>query len=221
MKRVVIIGAGGQGREVADILRHQAQGDRQIEPLGFVDDDRGLHGRNVESLPVLGDWSWFERADREGLAVVCAVGSPHVCRDLVERARAIGLPFANVVSPLAQISSFARLGEGVTIFPNVIVNTGAYVDSHSILNVGVVVSHDSTVGAYSNLNPGARLAGNVTIGKGCYIGMGANVIQGRTVGGWSIVGAGAVVINDLPENVTAVGVPAKTIKTREEGWYER
>ncbi|HKA17286.1 MAG TPA: acetyltransferase [Blastocatellia bacterium] len=221
MKKVVIIGAGGHGREVADILRHQTQATGEIEALGFIDENRDLHGQSRDGLPVLGDWSWFEGTDRKEIAVICAVGSPRICRRLVERARSIGLSFANVVSPLALMSSFARLGEGVTIFPSVIINTGALVDSHSILNVGVVVSHDSTVGPYSNINPGARIAGNVTIGEGCYIGMGANVIQGITIGRWSIIGAGAVAINDIPPNVTAVGVPAKVIKTRGDQWHDR
>jgi sugar O-acyltransferase (sialic acid O-acetyltransferase NeuD family) len=215
MKRVAIIGAGGHGREVADILRHQARTDGEIEALGFVDDNRDLHGRSLDGLPVLGDWSWFEGADHKDVGVVCAVGSPQVCRRLVERARALGLSFVSAISPLAHISSFVRLGEGVTVFPNVIINTGALVDSYCVLNVGVVVSHDATVGPYSNINPGAQLAGNVTIGEGCYIGMGANVIQGRSIGAWSVVGAGAVVTRDIPACVTAVGVPARIIQTRE------
>jgi sugar O-acyltransferase (sialic acid O-acetyltransferase NeuD family) len=221
LKRVVIIGAGGHGREVADILRHQARAGENIEPLGFADDNRDLHGLELDGLPVLGDLSWFEDADRDGIAVVCAVGAPHINRRLVERARRIGLSFASAISPLANVSSFARLGEGLTIFPNVTINTGSFVDSHSILNVGVVVSHDSKIGPYSNINPGAQLAGNVSIGEGCYIGMGANVIHGKSIGAWSVVGAGAAVIDDLPPNVTAVGVPAKTIETREDGWHDR
>jgi sugar O-acyltransferase (sialic acid O-acetyltransferase NeuD family) len=221
LKRVVIIGAGGHGREVADILRHQARAGANIEPLGFADDNRDLHGLELDGLPVLGDLSWFERANRDDIAVVCAVGAPHISRRLVERARRIGLSFASAISPLANISSFAQLGEGVTIFPNVAINSGGFVDNHSILNVGVVVSHDAKIGPYSNINPGAQIAGNVTIGEGCYIGMGANVIQGRSIGAWSVVGAGAAVIRDLPANVTAVGVPAKTIETREDGWHDR
>lgn len=221
MKKVVIIGAGAHGREVADILCHQTKATRDIEALGFVDDNHDLHGQSRDGLPVLGDWSWFEGADRKDFAVVCAVGLPLICRRLVERAQSIELTFASVVSPLAHISSFARLGEGVTIFPGVVINSGAFVDSHSILNVGVSISHDSIVGPYSNINPGARLAGNVTVGEGCYIGMGASVIQGRTIGPWSIVGAGAVVISNIPSNVTAVGVPAKIIKTREDRWHDR
>lgn len=212
MKRIVIIGAGGHGREVADILRHQAQTDGQVEPLGFTDDNRDLHGREVDGLPVLGDLSWFEGVDRREVAVICAVGSPQICRLLVERARALGLSFASVISPLARISSFAGLGEGVTVFPNVIINTGAFVDSYSILNAAVTVSHDAKVGRFCVINPGAHLAGNVSIAEGCYIGMGANVIQGRSVGAWSVIGAGAAVIRDLPGGVTAVGVPTEIIK---------
>ncbi|MGA9768333.1 MAG: acetyltransferase [Blastocatellia bacterium] len=215
MKRIVIIGAGSHGREVADIARHQAQVNGEMEVLGFIDDNRDLRGQSLDGLPVLGDWSWFDRADRETTDVVCAVGSPQICCHLVERANALGLSFASVISPLAHISSFARLGQGVTIFPNVIVNTGAFIDNYSILNVASTVSHDAMVGRYSNINPGAHLAGNVTIGEGCYVGMGASVIQGRTVGAWSVIGAGAVVIRDLPCGVTAVGVPAEIIKRRE------
>jgi sugar O-acyltransferase (sialic acid O-acetyltransferase NeuD family) len=216
LKRVVIIGAGGHGREVADIIRHQAQTGARIEALGFTDDNRDLHGRSLDGLPVLGDWTWFEGVDRQEVAVICAVGSPQICRRLVERARNIGLSFANVISPLAHISSLARLGEGVAVFPNSQISTGAFVDSYSILNVAVTVGHGAKVGRYSNINPGVHLAGDATIGEGCYIGMGTNVIQGRSVGAWSVVGAGAAVIRDLPGGVTAVGVPAEIIKRKEE-----
>ncbi len=208
MKRVVIIGAGGQGREVADILRPG------IDVIGFIDDNLELHGKAIDGLRVLGNWSWFEGMDRADIAVICAVGSPELSRRLTMRAESLGLSFASAISPLAYISSGARLGDGVTAFPYSVVNTGTVVESHSILNVGVTVSHDTKIGRYSNINPGAHLAGNVLLAEGCYIGMGANVIQGRSIGAWSVVGAGSVVTRDLPAGVTAVGIPAKIIKTR-------
>ena len=211
MKEVAIIGAGGHGREVADILRHQASRGEPVAPLGFIDENASLHGREIDGLPVLGDWSWFEGA-AAGVAVICAVGTPSVCMKLARRAEALGLPFARAVSPLAHVSARARLGEGVTLFPHAVVNTGASLGAHGILNLGATVSHDVTVGPCCNVNPGARLAGDVRVGEGCYIGMGAQLIQGVTVGAWTTVGAGAVVIRDLPPCCTAVGVPAVVIK---------
>lgn len=221
MKGVVIIGAGGHGREVAEILRHQAEAEDELDILGFVDDDPRLRGQRVDGLPILGDWSWLEEADRDSLAVICAAGYPPMCRRLTQRADQLGLPFISAISPLARVSPLAQVGQGVIVFPNVIVNTCAQLGDHCTLNVGVTVSHDAKVGRYANVNPGAHLAGNVSVGEGCYIGMGANVIQGCSIGPWAVVGAGAGVIRDLPPNVTAVGVPARVIKIREEGWYER
>jgi len=147
LQRIVIIGAGGHGREVAEILGHQAEAHGQIELLGFIDDNRALHGQALDGVKVLGDWSWFDGVDRREVAVVCAVGVPLVCRRLVERARELELQFANAISPRAQISRQAQLGDGVTVFPHVIVNTGAFVDSHCILNVAATVSHDTKVGS--------------------------------------------------------------------------
>lgn len=214
MKRVVIIGAGGHGREVADILQHQARQGEALHLLGFVDDRADLHGKIVNGVPVLGDWSWFERPEAGTVAVICAIGTPAVCRRVAERADAAGLTFASAISPLATISPSAALGAGVMIFPHTFVSAGVRLENHTIVNVGASISHDCHIGRYTNINPGARLAGNVTVGEGCYIGMGSSIIQGRTIGPWTIIGAGAAVVRDLPAHVTAVGVPARVRKQR-------
>lgn len=220
-KKVAIIGAGGHAREVLDILLAcRVRGD-EIEPLGFIDENPDNHGRVLNGFPVLGDFRWFEGVDRSEIGVICAVGTPQVSRRLILKAQALGLSFARAISPQACISPHARIGQGAIIFPNVVINTEASIGNHVTLNVAATVSHDTVVGDFCNINPGAHLAGNVTVGEGCYIGMGANIIQGVTIGKWSIVGAGAAVISDIPANVIAVGVPAKVIKTREEGWHER
>jgi sugar O-acyltransferase (sialic acid O-acetyltransferase NeuD family) len=221
MVQVVIIGAGGHGREVAEILGHQTQAGVAVQVVGFIDENQSLHGHTVDGLPVLGDWSWFDEVDRTAVAVICAVGLPQVCRRLVQKARARGLSFVNAISPLAHVSPAAKLGWGIVVFPRVIVSTAVCLGSYCSLNVGVTVSHDTHVGKYSTLNPGVHLAGSISIGEGCYVGMGTNVIHGRSIGSWTVIGAGAAVVHDIPANVTAVGVPARVIKTRKEGWHER
>jgi sugar O-acyltransferase (sialic acid O-acetyltransferase NeuD family) len=211
-RRVVIIGAGGHGREVAEILQHQARNGDNLEVVGFVDDDQTLRGKKAGGLPVLGDWRWFEGVDRTEVGVICAVGSPNICKLLTDRANGLGLSLVSAISPQALISPSAHFGKGVTIFPNVVVNTEVKIADSCILNVNVTVSHDTMIGRYCNINPAVNLAGNVIVGEGCYVGMGAKVIQGISIGDWSVVGAGAVVVRDIPGSVTAVGVPARIIK---------
>ena len=220
-ERVVIIGAGGHAREVVEILRHQSRGGAGPRVVGFVVDDPPAHGAEVSGLPILGDWSWFEGADRGGLAVICAVGLPQLRKRMIGRAKAEGLPFASALSPLAYLSREAELGEGVMIFPHSFVSAGGSVGDHAVLNVGATVSHDARVGAYATLGPGARLAGGASAGEGCYLGINSSVIERVSVGAWATVGGGACVTRDLPENVTAVGLPARVVKIKETGWHEQ
>ena len=217
MKRAIIIGAGGHGREVADILRDQARHNPDLTVLGFIDENERLHGQMINDVPVLGYWSWFEGVDRTEMGVVCAVGSPENRKRLVEHASSIGLSFINAVSPLAHLSPYAKVGEGLMMFPHSFASTNSVIGDHTVVNVGATISHDTEIGRYATLNPGVHLAGNVTIGEGCYIGVGSNIINGISIGSWTTVGAGAVVVKDLPDAVTAVGVPARVIRTKEKG----
>jgi sugar O-acyltransferase (sialic acid O-acetyltransferase NeuD family) len=219
--RVVIIGAGGHAREVAEILLHRGREGGGPRVVGFVVDDPENHRAEVGRLPVLGGWSWFDGADLGGLAVICAVGLPQLRKRLVERAAARGLPFASAVSPLAHVSPDARIGEGAMIFPYAFASAGSRVGDHAILNVGASVSHDARVGRYGTLGPGARLAGNASVGEGCYLGINSSVIERVSVGVWATVGGGACVTKDLPGDVTAVGLPARVVRTKEKGWHEQ
>jgi sugar O-acyltransferase (sialic acid O-acetyltransferase NeuD family) len=221
MKRLIIIGSGGHGREVAEIVRHQIKGRTDIRLEGFVDDNPKLHGNIFNGLPVLGDLNLLKDLDRSTTEVICAIGSPPICRRIVQKLQSIKISFFNAISPLSYITSFATLGRGVTLFPLTAVSTNVEIGDYSIVNIAATISHDTKIGPYCNINPGAQLAGNVTVGEGCYIGMGAKIIQGISIGPWTVVGAGAAVVRDLPANVTAVGVPARVIKTKEEFWFEK
>jgi sugar O-acyltransferase (sialic acid O-acetyltransferase NeuD family) len=214
MKQVVIIGAGGHAREVADILRDRSNQVGDLKPIGFVVEHNAPASLNYD-LPILGDWSWFNGTNVSDFTVICAVGEPSLRKRLVERVSETGLTFAKAISPRAQIAPRVEIGDGVMIFPYTVISTNVSIGDHSIVNSGATISHDSKVGRFTTISPGVHVAGNVHIEEGCYLGIGANIIQRVNVKPWTVIGAGATVIHDLPEAVTAVGVPARPIKTRE------
>ncbi len=235
MPKVVILGAGGHARETLGIFEElkaagpgAGAGAGEWDVLGFVDEDPAKHGALVAGKAVLGDFSWFtdehgglREAGDEDLRVICAVGSGPGRRRLVNRAREMGLVFCSAVSPRASVSPLASVGVGSMIAPGAVIGPEVTVGDHVIVNVGCTISHEARLGDYCTLAPGVHIAGNTRLGDGCDLGIGTVTIQGITVGAWSIVGAGCVLIEDVPPNVTVVGVPARVIKSREDGWYER
>jgi sugar O-acyltransferase (sialic acid O-acetyltransferase NeuD family) len=212
--RVVVVGAGGHGREVAEIVTQAHRAGTGPSLAGFVDDRADLWGTALDGVPVRGGWEWLAEQVRGDLGVTVAVGRPAVTRALCERAVALGFHLVPAVSPLATVSPLASVGPGAVLFPHVSVHTGARIGAGVTLNVGSSVSHDAVVGDYANVNPGARLAGSVTVGEGAYVGMMAAVLQGVAVGAGATVGAGAVVLRDVPAGMTVVGVPAGPVRAR-------
>lgn len=218
---VLVVGAGGHGKEVALYLRQLRACGWPGEVAGFVDDHRPpgpFAGHAVlgplDALPELLGELRGRRPDT-AFAYITAVGDNRLRARLVARIEGLGLPDLTPFTlrhPDARLGDDSSAGEGTLLAPDAIVTSGARIGPHSILNVKASVSHDSVVGAFVNLNPGATVCGGVTLGEGCSVGAGATVIQKVSVGAWTVVGAGAVVVRDLPPHVTAVGVPARIIK---------
>lgn len=203
MSGVLIVGAGGHAKVVADILRCQG-----ATVLGYVDDDASLWGTLRLGLPVLGGIDGWAGHAPAGL--VMGVGGNAARQAVVRR---LGEPAAGLwrsaVHPDATVAASVRLGEGVVIAARAVVNPDTVVGDHAIINTGATVDHDCMLGAYSHIAPGAHLAGGVEVGEGALVGVGASVIPYRSIGPWATIGAGAAVVRDVPGRVTARGVPAR------------
>jgi sugar O-acyltransferase (sialic acid O-acetyltransferase NeuD family) len=221
VKRIVIIGAGGLAREVADIFTASNRLNQQYQIVGFIDESPTNHGKELNGFPVLGDFSWFNGVDKREICVTTGIGNPASRRKVVRKALDKGLRFCNIIHPTAVVTPFVDYGTGVVITAGCILTNNITIGDHVFLNLDCTVGHDARLDDFCNINPGVHISGNVHLETGCEIGTGASIIQGISIGFWSVVGAGAVVTADLPANVTAVGVPAKIIKTREDGWYDK
>ncbi len=208
--RVVILGAGGHGQVVADILlRARSQGGTD-EPAGFLDDNPALAGQALLGLPVLGPFSALPDVMHD--AVIVAIGNNIVRCALYERLRAKGERFAIARHPCAVLAADVAVDAGTMICAGVVVNTGSVIGANVILNTICSVDHHNRIGDHVHIAPGVRLGGEVVVGTGTMIGIGATVIPRCAIGEWSMVGAGAVVTKSLPGGVTAVGMPARSIK---------
>lgn len=208
--RAIVIGAGGHGRVVLDILL-QCGG---CEVVGFLDSNAAIHGRRVDGIPVLGPIEALEplAAEHRVDGVIVAIGDNGVRRGLARWIETTGVPLATAVHPSATLARNAQLGHNVVVAAGVVICAHCQVGDSVILNTGCIVDHQTMIGEGSHICPGVRIAGRVKVEPGAFIGIGATVIPKVTIGCESIIGAGAVVIEDVPPMATVVGVPAKPVR---------
>lgn len=203
MSGILILGAGGHGKVVADILTCQG-----IGVLGFLDDNPATWGSSCLGLPTLGGINTYKDYAPDGLII--GVGQNRVREALVQRlGKAADALWINAIHPSTIIAPSVCLGIGIVIAAGAVINPEASIGDHTIINTGATIDHDCQIGGFCHIAPGVHLAGAVTVGEGSLLGIGSAVIPLRNIGEWTIVGAGAVVIRDVPSNVTAKGIPAR------------
>lgn len=215
---VVIVGSSGLAREFLGICLDLNMGARV---LGFLDDNASKHGRREDGFPILGAPEWLTTQAPNDTHYVMGIGSTAARSNLVARLESIHAKPATLISPTASISRFASVAEGAVICAGVIINTHALIGRHCVVNLSCTVGHDAILGDFVTLNPGVNVSGNVTIATGADIGTGSALNQQLNIGSWTILGSGSVVTCDIPDNVTAVGVPARVTKERDAGWQLR
>jgi sugar O-acyltransferase (sialic acid O-acetyltransferase NeuD family) len=206
MRDIYIIGAGGHGKVVLDIINKS----EQYQAAAFLDDDSNLHNETINGLKVLGE---SKEALDDDKAVIIAVGSNKIREKLFNLMKSNDLEIINAVHPDAVINSFVSLGEGIVVAAGAVINPNAVIEDNVIINTGVTVDHDCIIEKHVHLSPGVNLGGNVIVQRGAHIGIGAAVLPGIKIGKNSVVGAGAVVTRDVPDDVTVVGVPARVHKS--------
>jgi sugar O-acyltransferase (sialic acid O-acetyltransferase NeuD family) len=208
--KLIIWGASGHARVVADILRVAGA----YEIAGFIDDhDPENSGASFEGSPILGGReSLAAQRDRGVSHLIVAFGH---CAGRLEAAHFAvdqGFTLATAIHPSAVIASSARIGAGTVIAANAVVNPNTTIGQNVILNTSASIDHDCVVEDGVHIAPGVHVSGRVRIGAASWIGVGATIVDGCTIGSGSVIGAGAVVVDDIPSDVVAYGVPARVIR---------
>jgi acetyltransferase EpsM len=205
--KVIIVGAGSQGAIVADILLRAREAGAASWAVGFVDDTPSRIGTSILELPVLGPVGSL--AEHEHDAIVVAIGDNHQRRLVTERLVAQGQRLITAIHPFVSIASSATIGEGSMISAGALVLPRATIGRGVLLNTKSSVDHDTVVGDFAHVSAGATVGGLCRIGEETMIALGASVTSGMTVGARTIIGGGACVVRDIPDDVTAWGVPAR------------
>ena len=133
---------------------------------------------------------------------------------LFNMAKEIGYKFPVIISLKAIVDESVKIGEGTVITPGSIINIDSSIGKNCIINTGAIIEHDCKIGNHCHIAPGVHISGDVNVGKLSFVGIGAIIIQGVKIGKNVTIGAGSVVIKDIPDNVIALGNPAKIIKSK-------
>jgi sugar O-acyltransferase (sialic acid O-acetyltransferase NeuD family) len=204
--RIVIIGAGGHGLVVADILL-AAGASRPLEIVGVLDDNPVLTGTRILDVPILGTTAMLPRIAHD--AVVVAIGDnarrEQVTSELLRR----GEQLFTARHPQAIVAAGVECGPGCVIAAGAVIAPGVVLGTGVIVNTRCSVDHQSLLEPFAHVSVGATVGGDVTIGARTLIGLGAGVMSARRIGSDTIIGAGALVVHDIPGGVVAFGVPAR------------
>lgn len=211
MNNLVIFGASGHGKVIADIAEKVGYTD-----IVFLDDNQTV--KTCGKYPVMGTSSDTMRY--ASFDFIVGIGNAEIRKRIQEELIGKGLHIVTLIHPKAVIASDVSLGVGTVVMAGAIINPGSKVGNGCIINTGATVDHDNVLEDYVHVSVGSHLAGTVSIGSSTWIGAGAIISNNVSICENCMIGAGAVVVNDIKESDTYIGVPARRMKKQIENRLE-
>lgn len=195
MKDILIIGAGGIGRETAWIIEEINEVKPTWNLLGYIDENSEMHGKELNGYKVLGGLEVLEKLEEKPYVVV-AIANCSVKKSIVTK---LGekYNFATIIYPTVKVSKFIQIGQGTIIYPGVTLTVNTKIGNHVLISGNCGIGHDTVIGDYSSVLWGSNFSGYDTVGESCFIGVGTKVIQGINISKENKISAGITVIEDV------------------------
>jgi sugar O-acyltransferase (sialic acid O-acetyltransferase NeuD family) len=210
-KKLVIIGAGGLGREILFMLSDINNINNCYDILGFIDNTPELQNKIINNFPVLGDDTWLFNY-KDNINIIIAVGDPQARKNIYDKfSHKENISFPTIVANDAKYSDTVTIGKGCIIGFYSLLTVNISIGNFVLLNNYCNIGHDACIGDFVTLYGNVNVSGNVSIGSGAEIGVGTRILQNKSIGENSKVGIGSVVVRNVPSNCTVFGVPAKRI----------
>lgn len=211
MKDIVIIGAGGFGREIAWLIEEINEVKKEWNIIGFIDDAEEKQNELINGYKVLGSIDFIKK--RKDIYYVIAIGNSKVREKVAKDISNYNDNIATLIHPSVIMNKKNNeIGKGVVICAGSVLTVNINLGNFVIVNLDCTIGHDVIIEDFVTIYPSTNISGCCTIGKFSELGTGTQVIQGVNICKHVIVGAGAVVIRDIEKSGTVVGVPARFVK---------
>lgn len=202
-KKIIIIGAGGHGKVVADIAKLNG-----YKEIVFLDDDTSKQTNG--NYKIIGTTQDIEKY-KGAYDFFVAIGNNKIREKLTNELRKMNITQTVLIHPTAVIDETVLLEEGIVVMANAVVNADTRLSRGVIINTSATVDHDCIINEFTHICPGVHIAGTVNIGKGVWVGIGSTLINNIDICDEVIIGAGSVVIKKIEEKGTYVGNPVRRI----------
>ncbi len=217
MKKIVLFGAGGFGREVAYLIERINMFQKPTyELLGFLVEKKFLKsGMKVNGYPVLGDEQWlYEHPD---VVCTCTIADVDAKARIQTTLMEKGVIFETIIAPGVRIApKYTTIGVGCVIYSDVGISVNVNIGDGVLLNAGVAIGHETNIGKYTSIMPGTRISGRCQIGEQVSIGGHSFIVPRKKIGDHAVVAAGSVVFSNVKSRTTVLGNPAKRMRMLEE-----
>jgi sugar O-acyltransferase (sialic acid O-acetyltransferase NeuD family) len=208
---ILIVGAGGHGQVVADILRAARSDGQLVSDIAFIDNDQARQDQIGARHVVLGGVEQIAALRHDGIIVAVGENAARAC--LFAALATAGERFTLARHPRSTIAGNVTIGAGTVIAAGAVVGTETIIGRNVIVNTAATIDHHCAIADHVHIAPGVHVGGEVRVGEGALVGIGATVLPRVTIGAWSTVAAGAVVTKDVPARATVMGVPARVART--------